>query len=410
MVVSRPQAVQILNDVENGVAPKAFVMAISPRRNPFYESKVRRDVELIGENDCSFARVRFLRGSYGDGKTHLLSYIREKCLEQGYLVSTFPISSRGISFDMLERALAEMVRTLSAADKREPTGRESVLDFVVRRWSEPLTDPDAVFADAVDFDRDAKQAVVMLARLLKLPDQNREVIEAANDWFQAKVRPIAFLRANLGILDQLRAANALWVLKFLAQFFVLAGYKGWVVLIDEQEIVSTLLTPRRRELTDENLRLLIDEQGAIPHAYFLFATTSEFFTDPVRGVNSYPALKSRVTENNTYELPPLSKAEMTEIGKNLKSIYEIAEGVHLELSDGAIAGLAAMAADRLERRSARARVFVKAFVKMLRESHQGRAVDAEQFKTIVDGVYNEVAEEKDTALEQLLRRGESQGA
>jgi hypothetical protein len=130
--------------------------------------------------------------------------------------------------------------------------------------------------------------------------------------------------------------------------------------------VSTLLTPRRRELTDQNLRILVDEQAAVPHAYFLFATTSEFFTDPIRGVNSYPALKSRVTDNNTYQLPPLSKDEMREIGQNLIKIYEIAEGVHLDLSEDLIGKLAAIADDRLERRSARARVVVKAFVKILR--------------------------------------------
>jgi hypothetical protein len=84
MVITRAQAIQILNDVENGVTPKAFVMALSPRRNPFYEAKIRRDIDLIGEKDCRFSQVRFLRGSYGDGKTFLLSYVKEKALEQNY--------------------------------------------------------------------------------------------------------------------------------------------------------------------------------------------------------------------------------------------------------------------------------------------------------------------------------------
>lgn len=401
MLVSRPQADQILNDVENGVTPKEFVMAISPRQNSFYERRVKKDLELIGDEDCNFSRVRFLEGSYGDGKTHILSYIKEKCLELNYVVSTFSIASRGISFDILERALAEMMRTLSVADKREPTGRESVLDYIVRRWSVPLSDPELVFAHVVEFDRDAKQAIVMLAKFLQRSDESREEIVAVNDWFQAKVHPIGFLRDKFGIRSHLQARNVLWVLKFLGQFFVLAGYKGWVILIDEQEIVSTLLTPRRRDLTDENLRILIDEQGAIPHAYFLFATTSEFFNDPIRGVNSYPALKSRVTENNTYKLPALSKEEMQEIGRNLASIYEIAEGTRLGMDAATIDSLATVAANRLERRSARARVFVKAFVKVLRQKHQGKAIDGDMFAAIVDEVYNEVADQREAALDNL---------
>jgi hypothetical protein len=67
-----------------------------------------------------------------------------------------------------------------------------------------------------------------------------------------------------------------------------------------------------------------------------------------------------------------------------------------------IDGFAAVAADRLERRSARARVFVKAFVKVLRQKHQGKPIDRDMFSAIVDEIYNEVADEKETALEKLL--------
>jgi hypothetical protein len=67
-----------------------------------------------------------------------------------------------------------------------------------------------------------------------------------------------------------------------------------------------------------------------------------------------------------------------------------------------IEGLAAVAADRLERRSARARVFVKAFVKLLREKHEGKPINADMFQELLDGVFNEVADEKETALENLL--------
>jgi hypothetical protein len=91
MLISRPQAHQILNDVEHGVTLKALVMAISPRRNPFYERRIKRDIELIGDVDCNFSRVRFLEESYGEGKTHILSYIKEKCLGLNYVVSTFPL-------------------------------------------------------------------------------------------------------------------------------------------------------------------------------------------------------------------------------------------------------------------------------------------------------------------------------
>ena len=94
---------------------------------------------------------------------------------------------------------------------------------------------------------------------------------------------------------------------------------------------------------------------------------------------------------------------MREIGQNLMKVYEIAEGVHLGLSEDTVENLAAVADDRLERRSARARVFVKAFVRVLRSKDHGKPIDGDQFAAIVDDVYNEVAEARETALEELLR-------
>src|SRR5438552_7370871 len=142
MALSRSQAAEILNDVETGVAPKNYVRELSPRSNPLFDRVIRRDLELVGAPDTAFSRVRFLKGSYGEGKTHFLSDLRERALDQGFAVTMFPISSRGISFDMLERALAEMVKTLSVAVTRQGTVRESVVDSTVSHWAAPLQSPE----------------------------------------------------------------------------------------------------------------------------------------------------------------------------------------------------------------------------------------------------------------------------
>lgn len=404
MALSRSQAAGILNDVETGVAPKDYVRELSPRSNPLFDRVIRKDLDLLGAPDTAFSRVRFLKGSYGEGKTHFLSDLKERALEQGFVVTMFPISSRGISFDMFERALAEMVKTLAVSSKREGTVRESVLDSIIKRWSEALQKPEDAFLDSPEYDKDARQAVCMLAQFLRHPDQHREDISKLNDWFLAKAMPVGMLKSSYTVHNQLSARNALWVLKFLAHFFVLAGYRGWVVLIDEQEIVSTLLAPRRRKLTDENLRVLIDAQGDIQKTYFLFATTSEFFTDPERGVNSYPALRSRVTGTNTYDLPSLSKAQMAEVGHNLKAIFDVAEGTTLAMTDQLVETFAEVADGRLEGRSARARVFVRSFVRALRMVQERKKVTLETFAEIVDGVYNEVTADRESALEELLDR------
>jgi len=95
---------------------------------------------------------------------------------------------------------------------------------------------------------------------------------------------------------------------------------------------------------------------------------------------------------------------MVEVGQNLKAIFDVAEGTTLPVTTQLIETLAGVATDRLEGRSAKARVFVKSFVRALRMIHEKKRVTSEIFGGVVDGVHNEVTADRESALEELLGR------
>jgi hypothetical protein len=55
-----------------------------------------------------------------------------------------------------------------------------------------------------------------------------------------------------------------------------------------------------------------------------------------------------------------------------------------------------------ERRSSRSTATGRSGQKLLREKHEGKPINADMFQELLDGVFNEVADEKETALENLL--------
>jgi len=88
-------------------------------------------------------------------------------------------------------------------------------------------------------------------------------------------------------------------LKLLARFVRLAGFAGLLVGIDELVNLYKLTNPQARNSNYEQiLRMLNDSlQGNAVGMGLLLGGTPEFLLDPRRGLYSYPALQSRLSQN-----------------------------------------------------------------------------------------------------------------
>lgn len=394
--LTRPIAMRIINSLKDGVPSVEDIQYFSSSRNTLYPL-IESDLKEISNGN--YGKVKFLNGSYGEGKTHFLSRIRNEALNDGFLVSMFAISPRGIALDMMERTFSELIKTLMI-NGYTAVSEETVIEYILSRWISNVEDFEPKLRN-LHLDKDLMAALLQIAKCIPQRKLRYQHLDILNGWLRGETHPIGELKKQYQICNHIKPRNVFDILKSLGKFFKSIGYKGWIILIDEQEIVSTLLTTRRRELTNQNIRYLIDEQGNLDGIYVLFATTDEFFTDPNRGVVSYPALKTRITQANTLSLPSIGKAEMEELSENLKTICEMAWGLQMRITSVQLKNCAGIALER-NIPSARARTYVKSIIRLMESIRDGQGKDpVATFAEIYNTTFAEVATEKEEAQSEV---------
>lgn len=393
--LSKTIALRIINSLKDGVPSVEDVEYFSSYHNPL-DPIIESDMAEVSMG--TYGKVKFLNGSYGEGKSHFLSRVRKKAKDDGFVVSMFAISPRGIALDMMERTFSEMMKTVIVKNYIKD-GEETVIDYILSNWIRKVEDPEKELRKMA-LDKDLRAALTQFSKLIPQRTIYHREIDVLNGWLLADTHPIGDLKKKFGIYNHITARNVFDIIKSLGKCFKRLGYKGWIILIDEQEIISTLLTERKRELTDQNIRIFIDEQGNMDGIYIIFATTDEFFNDPKNGIVSYPALKTRITRANTMDLSPIGKKEMEEIASNLKEICQIAWNGFLRVTKDQLDECVRIALER-NIPSARARTYVKSIIRLMETIKNGQTQHpAKTFAEIYNVTFNEVATEKEDALSE----------
>jgi len=387
-------ALRIVNSLKDGVPSIDDIEYFSASSNPLDPIIAKDEDEIYIGN---YGKIKFINGGYGEGKTHFLSRIRTKAMNDGFLVSMFAISPRGIALDMMERAFAEVIKTLVAKGMPASYKDGRTVEYLVSKWVQAVEDPEKILREMPLVDRDLRQVLLYMSKLTAKREQNFEELDVLNGWLLGNTHSKADLKKYYKVYNHVNPRNVFDILKSLAKFFKKIGYKGLIILIDEQEIVSTLLSSRKRELTDQNIRMLIDDQSKMDGLYILFATTDEFFSHPLKGLVSYPALKTRVTQANTLTLPSIGKAEMEEVALSLKNICEIAWDINLKANGEQLNSCVKIALD-YSIPSGKARTYVKSLIRLMETLKDNKNADPiAVFSEIYPNTYNEVAIEKENA-------------
>ena len=128
---------------------------------------------------------------------------------------------------------------------------------------------------------------------------NEDLKSAALRWLRGEYSTRTEARSDLGVRTIVDDANVYDQLKLVASFAQQAGYQGVVVSLDEMVNLYKLASSQARQSNYEQiLRILNDVlQGTAQHIGFLMGGTPEFLMDTRRGLFSYAALQSRLSEN-----------------------------------------------------------------------------------------------------------------
>ena len=298
-------AAVLINSLKGGVVPRIGLPYVTVGRKTEIAALLH-DLDLIADGGASF---RFLVGRYGAGKSFLLQTIRTHAMGKGFVVADADLSPERRLQGTAGQGLAtyrELIRNLST--KTRPEG--GALQLVLDRWVANMR--GGATTGEVDDSQALAQAMAPLEEMVHGFDFAR-VMRAYHDaaingdderrsavlrWLRGEYRTKTEARQELGINVCITDDNWYDYLKLFAQFLKGAGYEGMLVLIDE--LVNLYKIPNfiTRQYNYEKILTMYNDtlQGKAHYIGFIMGGTPQSIEDRRRGVYSYEALRSRLTE------------------------------------------------------------------------------------------------------------------
>lgn len=296
--VPKRVAAVIINSLKGGVVPRIGLPYITVGREVEIQALLH-DLSLIADGGASF---RFLVGRYGAGKSFLLQTIRTHAMGEGFVVADADLSPERRLQGGQGQGLAtyrELVRNLST--KTRPEG--GALRLIMDRW---VAQTDATEDTAWRAELDAVQDMVHGFEFSRMVMRYREAVHGDDDeaaahvlkWLRGEYRTKTEARSELGVSGIIDDDNWYDHVKLLARFLVGAGYRGMLVLIDELVNLHKIPNAITRQYNYEKILQMYNDtlQGKAHHLGIIMGGTPQSIEDRRRGVFSYEALRSRLTQ------------------------------------------------------------------------------------------------------------------
>ena len=376
--VPKRMAQAILNSLKGGVVPRIGLPYITVGRKNEIEALLH-DVDIIGEGGASF---RFIVGKYGSGKSFLLQTIRNFVCDRGFIVADADLSPERRLQGTRGQGLAtyrELIGNLST--KTKPEG--GALTLVLDRWisgvqlqavQETGKEPgDPALTEAVDKKIYAVTAAVSelvhgfeFARLLSLYyhaylEGDDETKAKVARWFRGEYTLKREAKEELGVNLIITDDDWYDYLKIFAVFFRLAGYAGMMIFIDELVNLYKIPNAVTRQYNYEKLLTMYNDtlQGKARYLGIIMGATPQALEDKRRGIYSYEALRSRLSEGKfsrpgardllapVIRLEPLTPEEMLVLCEKLSDMHAGFYGYERTVGDSELADFIRMEFGRI---------------------------------------------------------------
>ncbi len=297
----------IIQSLYAGVVPKLGLRHIQVGRAREIEELVK-NIDRVRDGG---ATIRFVIGEYGSGKTFFLNLIQLIALEKGLVVMSSDLApGRRIhaTGGQARSLYAELARNVSTRTKPNGGAMSSIVErFISQSEREAKQrnqcDTAQIIQDKLSHLEELTGgfsfATVILRYLESFDTGDDQLKSSALRWLRAEYSTKTEARNALGVRTIIDDLSVYDHLKVFAEFVCQAGYQGLLVSMDELVNIYKLTSSRARNANYEQiLRILNDVlQGTASHMGFIFGGTPDFLMDTRRGMYSYEALQSRLTEN-----------------------------------------------------------------------------------------------------------------
>lgn len=349
--IPRRIAQSIINSLKGGVVPRIGLPFITVGRRKEIEALLH-DVDIVGDGGASF---RFIVGKYGSGKSFLLQTIRNYVMDRKFVVVDADLSPERRLHGGNGQGLAtyrELIRNLSVKSKPEGGALTMVLD----RWINSVQTAVAeggISMDSSEFNKAVEERILSVvrqmqdlvhgfdfARLLTLyfrafTDGDDELKGKVLKWFRGEYTTRTEAKQELGVTVIITDDDWYEYLKLFAYFFRQAGYQGLMVFFDELVNIYKIPNAISRQYNYEKILTMYNDalQGKAQYIGTIMSGTPQAVEDRHRGIYSYEALRSRLSEGKfsqegyqdmlgpVLRLQPLTAEEMLVLTEKLADIH-----------------------------------------------------------------------------------------
>ncbi len=353
MKIPKRIAQAVISSLGGGVVPRVGLPFIAVGRKNEIDALLH-DVDIICEGGASF---RFIAGKYGSGKSFLLQIIRNYVMDRNFAVADADLSNERKLQGTKGQGLAtyrELIRNLSV--KTRPEG--GALTLILDKWIDSVSSEvvsSGISPDNAAFDGEVEKKIYEVtssldelvhgfdfARLLTLyykafRDGDDETKAKAVKWFRGEYSTKTEAKSELGVNIIINDEDWYEYIKIFAHFLKRAGYSGFIVMIDELVNIYKIPNSITRAKNYEKILTMYNDtmQGKAQYIGIIMGATPQCVEDKRRGIYSYEALRSRLTEGRfaceglhdmlapVIRLKPLTNEEMLILTEKLAEIHGV---------------------------------------------------------------------------------------
>ena len=315
-IINRRESAALVNSLTAGVVPRIGLRHIAVGRQAEVHAFMQ-DLATVEDGGSAF---RFICGSYGSGKSFLLQMIRNNAMERSFVVMDADLSPERRLIGTKGQGVGtyrELMQHLSTKTRPEGGALESILQkwivsiqsFVAKEEELNAGDPRLVDFVSERIRRDLVElsefaygfafTTVLDAYWRGMKTGNETLKLSALRWMRAEYANKTEAKKALPVDSIIDDQNWYEFVKLFAVFVKKAGYQGLIVFLDEGVNLYKISNKQSRESNYEKVLTIFNDamQGKARYIGMFMSGTPQFIYDERRGLYSYEALRSRLSEN-----------------------------------------------------------------------------------------------------------------
>jgi len=301
--VSNRRAIEALR---NGVPNRDAVLALGCNQ-PEIEDKFRQKLQNAQHSVVTGGSNEGLMvvGDFGSGKSHLLEYLMHLALEKNFVCSKIVISKETPLFDPVKlyraavgAAFVPRKRGNAIIEIATSLHFDSQPYAELYRWVHTKSGLDERFAATLFLFERVQNDPEVSNRIIRFWSGDKIGTGEIKRYLKACGEPVTYN------LDNIPGKEIAWQsFKFITHLIIAAGYMGWVLLIDEAELIGRYSLLQRAKSYGELARWMGKlEDSTYPGLTTVFAFTEDFQSIILEGNNDFEKvpgkLRAKGTEND----------------------------------------------------------------------------------------------------------------